>query len=112
MRSRIGRRLGSAADGEAHAAFVVRRIEDHVVERLGCVRLEEDLGAPGLQHLVMGLRLRSDLDLERVALALGGFTGLGITLATMFGAAVLVHVPVRLPIPPAMRAPAPQEAAS
>ena len=42
-----------------------------------------------------------------VALAVAGFTGLGVALAGMFAAAVLVHAPVRLP----GRPPVAQEAA-
>jgi MFS transporter, DHA1 family, inner membrane transport protein len=43
-----------------------------------------------------------------LALALGGFAGLGATLAAMFAAAVFAHLPFRLPVPAKTRAPAPQ----
>jgi predicted MFS family arabinose efflux permease len=47
-----------------------------------------------------------------IALALAGFTGLGVALAAMFSAAVIAHSPGRLPRPAALRAPSPCEATS
>jgi predicted MFS family arabinose efflux permease len=45
-----------------------------------------------------------------LALALSGFTGLGVALAAMFAAAVLAHAPTNLPRPAVLRAPSPREA--